>query len=159
MAKEQERVYVDSVVWIGAFDSKDKRHVQSKNILNRLLNIGRKNSLFLSDYVFSEVLSHITSRQKYQGYTEESRKRYVNDVYESIYNSRYVKILKVSELNLGTALIYMINRTHLIASLTDWSSLILMIENNISKIATLDPDFMKIINEISEFKHIEVLEK
>ena len=52
----------------------------------------------------------------------------------------------------------MTNRPDSVASLTDWLSLILMIENNVSIIATLDPDFKNIVNDTHEFNHITILD-
>jgi predicted nucleic acid-binding protein len=147
------------MVWIGALDSKDTKHTQSKLILKRLLKADRRDSLVLSDYTFNEVLRYITTKQKYKKYTEEKREEYVKGVFESIYNSKYVKILKVSESNLGTAFSYMISKRHLVASLTDWLSLILMVENKIPMLASFDSDFKKIVSEISEFNNIKILDK
>jgi predicted nucleic acid-binding protein len=52
----------------------------------------------------------------------------------------------------------MVTRPDLFASLTDWLSLILMIENKISIIATLDSDFKKLVNTLPEFNHIALLD-
>jgi predicted nucleic acid-binding protein len=153
-----EKAYIDSVIWIGALDSNDRQHKLSNKIIRQLLRKATADSLFLSDYVFAEILNTITNKQKYQNYSKTKRKNFVKKVQESIYDSRYVKILKVSELHLGTAFNFMVTRPDLFASLTDWLSLILMIENKISIIATLDSDFKKLVNTLPEFNHIALLD-
>ncbi len=50
----------------------------------------------------------------------------------------------------------MLKYPDIFSSLTDWSSLILMKENKISVIKTLDPDFMIITQRLPEFKQIQV---
>ena len=153
-----EQVYIDSMIWIGALDPKDNKHQKSKRILNKLLLNAKEDSLLLSDYVFNEILSNIANKQKYRKYSKTKRKNFVKKVHESIYDSRYVKILKVSETHFGTAYNYIRNRPDSVASLTDWLSIILMIENKISIIATLDRDFKKIVNDMPESKHITILD-
>ena len=93
------------MIWIGALDPKDNKHQKSKRILNKLLLNAKEDSLLLSDYVFNEILSNIANKQKYRKYSKTKRKNFVKKVHESIYDSRYVKILKVSESHLEQPII------------------------------------------------------
>ena len=129
--------------------------VSSFNLLAFLIITDRYSSY---DGVFNEILSNIANKQKYHNYSKTKRKNFVMKMHKSIYDSKHVKILKVSESHLGTAFSYMINRPDPVASLTDWLSIILMIENNISIISTLDPDIKKIVNDINEFNRITILD-
>ena len=151
------RVYIDAVIWIAAFDTSDPKHGQASNILDRLLDKPEHKSLFLSDYVFSEILSHITSKQKRGNISMDKRVEFIELVYESIYHSRFVEFIKVSAADVGTAIEYMRQYSDKTASLTDWLSLILMINNNIPVLHTFDRDFANITKTVDSFKRINVL--
>jgi predicted nucleic acid-binding protein len=144
------------MIWIGAVDASDKQHIVSNKILKSLLP-SEVNQLFLSDYIFNELINNITNKQKRKNITKDERRDIVNRIFASIYNSRYVTILKISALHIGTALDYMLQYPDTFSSLTDWLSLILMNENEISVIKTLDPDFKTITQLLPEFKQIQVL--
>ena len=116
----ETRVYIDATIWIAAFDTSDPKHGQARNILDRLLDKPEHKSLFLSDYVFSEILSHITSKQKRRNISIDKRVEFIELVYESVYHSRFVEIIKVSEADVGTAIEYMRQYSDKTASLTDW---------------------------------------
>lgn len=122
----------------------------------RLLKNYKDKSIVLSDYVLSEVLDYITHKQKFEQYTQTEREAYVSNVFTEIYKSRYVEILKVTELDLGTAISYMTTYPYILASLTDWLSLILMVKNKIRIIQTFDHDFKTIIHQIPQFREIKV---
>lgn len=144
------------MVWIGAVNTSDKQHQLANKILKNLLSSSQTNQLFLSDYIFNEIINNITNKQKSKNITNDERKKIITKIATSIYNSRYVKILKVSAFHIGTAFDYMLKYPDIFSSLTDWSSLILMKENKISVIKTLDPDFMIITQRLPEFKQIQV---
>lgn len=150
------------MIWIGAVDSKDKQYRVSNKILKNLLpsttNEESANQLFLSDYVFNELINNITNKQKNRRVTNNEREKIMKRILEMIYKSRYVTILKITGSHIGTALNYMQSHPTTFSSLTDWLSLILMNENEIPVIKTLDPDFKRVTQLIPEFKQIQVCE-
>lgn len=148
-------MYVDANVWIAALDPKHDNHLHASQIITRLIK--KKNaSLNVSDYSFSEILAFITRRQKKKQRTQQEREKFVSEVFNLIYNSRYVTILTTSNIDRGTAFQYMQMNPGIPASLTDWLSLILMIKHDIPVIQTFDRDFKTIINQIIDFNSVQV---
>jgi hypothetical protein len=90
------KFYVDTMIWIGAVDSKDKQYRVSNKILKNLLpsttNEESANQLFLSDYVFNELINNITNKQKNRRVTNNEREKIMKRILEMIYKSRYVTI-------------------------------------------------------------------
>jgi predicted nucleic acid-binding protein len=144
------------MIWIAVLDPQHENHNQANQILKKLLNNKGASPIVLSDYVFSEIMSYITRRQKKKKCTQTEREKFVNQVYTSIYYSRYVKILKVSEVDIGTSFEYMRKNPSIVASLSDWLSLILMVRHTIPVIQTLDQDFGTIVSQIPEFNGLQV---
>ena len=148
-------MYIDANVWIAALDPRHDNYIQASQIISRLIK-NKNASLNLSDYSFSEILAFITRRQKKKQRTQQEREKFVSDVFNLIYKSRYVTILTTSDVDRGTAFQYMQMYPSIPASLTDWLSLILMTKHNIPVIQTFDRDFKTIINQIIEFNGIQV---
>lgn len=152
------KVFVDAMVWIAAFDKDHEDHQYANQTLTKYVGRNQNNSIFLSDYVFNETLSYITRRQKDRArpISKENRQKFVSLMNTDVYNSRFVKILKVTEEHIGTGMTFMKNNPHLTASLTDWTSLLLMEENQIRFILTFDKDIVDILNSITPFKNMKV---
>jgi predicted nucleic acid-binding protein len=144
------------MIWIAALDPKHDNHGQAIQILKKLHTNKAISSIVLSDYVFSETLSYITRRQKNRKCTEVEREQFVNTAYKLVYDSRHVKILKVSIVDVGTAFEHMRKNPAILASLSDWVSLILMVNRKIPVIQTLDQDFKMMITQIPEFNGLQV---
>ncbi len=151
-------VFIDEVIWIALLNSKDKKHEKAVNLMKEILSSINKSeqSIFLSEYVFSEVLAHVTVRQKRMQLTKEERRKYVQGAFRTIYNSRYVRILATKPSDLGTAFEYMRNNPDLTASFADWMSIILVRRHGISELVTVDPDFEKITKRIKPFSTVSV---
>jgi predicted nucleic acid-binding protein len=150
------KIYVDAMVWIAAFDNKHCGFIGANQILRKLLRPYDMKMLFLSDHVLSEIFGYITSLQKKQEYVKEDRVEFVRKCSESLFDSKYVKILNVEEEDVGTGIRYIREYPHILASLSDWLSLILMVKNKIPVIQTFDRDFNAIINQISDFNELKV---
>ena len=73
---------------------------------------------------------------------------------ETIQNSAKLKLEKVNETDFATAKTYLAKHIRTIPKLTDWTSLIVMRRNGISKILSLDADF-KNVKSLDDFKWVE----
>jgi predicted nucleic acid-binding protein len=153
---QPSRIYVDAMIWIAAFDSIHDKYCDATQILRRISQPYNGNTLFLSDHVLGEVFGYITHKQKYEGYTENQRVTFVTNSLDGTYNARNVKVLHVTEKDLGTGIEYMKRYPKIPASLSDWLSLILMCEHGIHVIQTFDRDFTKLTNQVPQFKHIKI---
>jgi predicted nucleic acid-binding protein len=144
------------MIWIAAFDSTHYRYFDATQILQRISQPYNGNTLFLSDHVLGEIFAYVTRKQKNEEYTENQRVTFVTNGLDGIYNARNVKVLYVTEKDLGTGIEYMKQYPNVPASLSDWLSLILMLEHDIRVIQTFDRDFMKVTNQVPKFKHIKI---
>ncbi len=63
------------MVSIVAVDSSDKQHQLANKILKNLLSSSQTNQLFLSDYIFNEIINNITNKQKSKNITNDERKK------------------------------------------------------------------------------------
>lgn len=147
------------MVWIEALDKDHENHYRANETLCKYLAGAKPKSIILSDYVFNETLSYITRRQKDRDrppIPKEKRQQFVKLMVSSVYNSAYVKILPVAKADVGTGLHFMQIYPHLTASLTDWTSLILIEQNQIPVILTFDEDIREITRSVAAFKNIKV---
>ncbi len=72
-----------------------------------------------------------------------------------IQNSAKLKLEKVGETDFATAKSYLKKKhAEVIPKLTDWTSIVLMRRNNISKILSLDGDF-RAVRSLAEFNWVE----
>jgi len=71
-----------------------------------------------------------------------------------IQNSVKLKLEKVGETDFATAKSYLRKHAEVIPKLTDWTSLVIMRRNNVSKILSLDGDFRE-VRSLTEFKWVE----
>jgi predicted nucleic acid-binding protein len=71
-----------------------------------------------------------------------------------IQNSAKLKLEKVGETDFATAKSYLKKHAEVIPKLTDWTSIVLMRRNNISKILSLDGDFRD-VRSLAEFNWVE----
>jgi predicted nucleic acid-binding protein len=144
------------MIWISAFDSKHDKYTHATQILHRISRPYNGNTLYLSDHVLAEIFAYITYKQKREGYTENQRVKFVTNSYDGIYNARNVKVLYVTEKVLGTGIEYIRQYPKIPASLSDWLSLILMLEHDIGVIQTFDRDFRKVTSQIPMFRQIKI---
>ncbi|MGH9858219.1 MAG: PIN domain-containing protein, partial [Acidobacteriota bacterium] len=102
-----DKIFVDAMVWIGAFDDTHENHVYAKEKLCKYLDGASPKSIVISDYVFNETLSYITRRQKDRQkppISKEKRQQFVNLMIRDVYNSSYVKIIPVKEEHIASGL-------------------------------------------------------
>ena len=147
------------MVWIGAFDDAHENHAYASDKLCKYLNGARPKSIIISDYVFNETLSYITRGQKDRDkppISKGKREQFVNLMVRDVYNSSYVKIIPVAKEHVATALELMKKYPQLTASLTDWTSLVIMLENQIPVILTFDDDIRAITKSVTSFSKIKV---
>ncbi len=71
-----------------------------------------------------------------------------------IQNSAKLKLEKVGETDFATAKSYLRKHAEVIPKLTDWTSLVIMRRNSVSKILSLDGDFRD-VRSLAEFKWVE----
>jgi predicted nucleic acid-binding protein len=143
------------MIWIAVFDDKHRQHFQSSRILRSLLNTRFHNELYLSSYVLSEVLAYITYLQKRRERNEDEREHFFELCSNTILDSRYVNILYATETQIGSAIQFIRKYPTIPASLSDWLSLVLMVENNIQAIQSFDKDFVSMIKIDGQFSGIK----
>ena len=135
--------FVDTTVFVAAFNIKDPNHQKGKALLAKSFEKFRW--LHTSDYILDETLSAAWARTK--------KTDLILELERIIEGSEKLKMLKVDEPTLATAKIYLRRFPDVIPLLTDWMSLVLMRDNNISAILSFDKHFDK-VQAIKEFSHI-----
>ncbi len=116
--------FIDTTVFVAAFNKKDTNHQKGKELLSK--SFEKFKWLYTSDYVLDETLSLAWSRTK--------NKELVLQLDKIIEESEKIQLLHVDETTLATAKIYLRGFTETIPLLTDWTSLVLMKNNNIPSI-------------------------
>jgi predicted nucleic acid-binding protein len=108
--------------------------------------------LYTSDYILDECISVAWS--KTTKLDTEFRLSLIRNLDDVIQNSAKLKLEKVGETDFATAKSYLKKHAEVIPKLTDWTSIVLMRRNNISKILSLDGDFRE-VRSLTEFNWVE----
>jgi predicted nucleic acid-binding protein len=135
--------FIDTTVFVAAFNTKDINHQRGKELLSK--SFEKFKWLYTSDYVLDEIISVAWSRTK--------NKELILQLDKIIEESEKVRLLHVDETALATAKFYLRKFTEMIPLLTDWTSLVLMKDNNITSILSFDEHFNR-VKGIEEFSHI-----
>lgn len=147
-----ESVFIDSDVFLAAFNKRDSNHRRGNELLRKAL--GRKyGKSCTSDFILDEIISRLIKE------VEKGRLRkreIIRLIEESIQNSRMVEFQHVDEPTLGTAKMCFKMYYDKFLSLTDWSSAVLMRNQKTKCIMSFDHHFdtIKGIKEFSFIKRI-----
>lgn len=152
---QQPRLIIDSNVLISAFDKADPKHNDALEILRRRLNDALPGTVFITDFILSEVIAHMTRKQKFGERDETQRKEYIGKVIK-FRNSTKVKVIQATPSEVASALHFVEKYPDIPASLADWLSMILAVRHEIPVIQTHDRDFRSITARDSKFKDVRV---
>lgn len=119
--------------------------------------VGRasQHSLFITDLIIGEVISHITRLQKRLERTQFERSEFLRllGIFE---HSSLVKVDQVAKDYYGPAYTLTKKNPEMTASLVDWSSLLYARDRKINVILTFDKDFKAITHKFREFSAIKI---
>lgn len=121
--------FVDSGVWIAAFNKKDEHHKAASKIIRQLLQ-EQIRKIFISDYVFDEVTTYIRKKISPEASIL---------VAEAMLDSRNIEIIFVSEKSFNAS--FHIFNMYDQLSFTDASIVVLMKNRKISYIYSFDSGF------------------
>jgi predicted nucleic acid-binding protein len=152
---QQPRLIIDSNVLISAFDKDDEHNKDALDILQRRLLDAKPGTVFISEFILSEVIAHITRKQKYKERNEGQRRDYMSKVVK-FRQSPKVKVIQASEAEVATALHFVEKYPDIHASLADWLSMVLAVYREIPVIQTYDRDFRHILARDPKFKEVKV---
>lgn len=135
------KVFVDSGIWTAALLERDKYHESASQILSDILR--KYKYIYVSDWIVDEVVSFLGRKrwqlvQKAVRTMQESGKVEILNVYPALFASAKVCLEQYPEHNL---------------TLTDWTSLILMKENEIEEMASVAREFER-VRSIREFAFV-----
>lgn len=116
----------------------------------------KSESMYTSDYILDECISVAWS--KTTKLDREFRLSLIRNLDNVIQNSAKLRLEKVGETDFATAKSLLRKHAEVIPKLTDWTSLVLMRRNNISKILSLDSDFRD-VRSLAEFKWVERIDQ
>lgn len=151
-------IFIDSNILIAAFDKKDERNSGAEEILANRIQKADTKSLFFSQFILSEVIAHITRLQKEGKRSQHERIDYLKQL--SIFDkSPRVRLLHASEEEVANAYKFVKENKDYVASIVDWTSLILAVNYNIPFILTCDKDFEKITKTKQVFGKIQILKR
>ena len=135
--------FVDTGVFVAALNRKDKFHVYGKCLLEKAFLSFKK--VYTSDYVLDECISVAWSRTK--------NADLILQLDRIIQESEKTELLKIDEVAFSTAKSYLRKYPNLVATLTDWTSLVLMNNNRIRIVLSFDSDFDR-VKALPEFSGI-----
>ncbi len=147
-------MFVDTNIFIAALNEKDRDHKRGKLLLEAAFN--QVNLLYTSDCILDECFSVAWTRTKKEPKT--FRLSLIKRLDDTVQQSEKVRLLKVDERDFATAKSFLRRNPEIIPTLTDWTSLVLMTRNRISKILTFDSHFNS-ARRISEFRNIQQVEE
>lgn len=140
-------IFIDTGVFVGYVNKKDKNHDSAVNLLEGIMR-NRYRTSFTSDYIFDEAVTVALYRTKdirkainvadlIVGNEEREITRFVNilQVSKSIFNETWKLFLKYPEKML---------------SFTDCTSIAIIQGREIDYIASFDRDFDGIVNRVAE---------
>ena len=136
--------FIDTNIFVAALNRKDKHHQTGREILTKAFK--KYQWLHTSDYILNECLTVAWARTK--------NANLIQQLDTLIQESEKIQILKVDETTFATAKSYMRKHPEIIPTLTDWTNLVLMLDQKIPEIISFDTDFDAIKN-IPEFTKIK----
>lgn len=144
------KVFIDSDVFIAAFNKRDSNHPRGNEILKKAL-IVKYQKVYTSDFVLDEIISRLVKESE-KGRLK--KKEITRRIGETIQNSALMRFVHIDESTLGTAKTCFRMYYDKFLSLTDWSSAVLMKNKNIKYIISFDHHF-DTIKGITEFSFIK----
>ncbi len=141
--------FVDTNIFVAALNEKDSDHTIGKVLLQGAFE--RSDWLYTTDYILDECISLAWSKTRKENLA--FRISLVKKLDDVIQGSEKIRLTKVDEHDFTTAKSYLRKHTEVIASLTDWTSLIVMRNHNVPNIISLDRDF-KDVKKLDEFKWV-----
>ena len=126
------KLFIDSVVWIGAKLRNDQWHKQSAKIIDKFIKKEIKNAV-ITDYIVLESINFILRKGGFDAALETL------DIFE---NHERIEIINIDEITFARA--STIFRKYPGLSITDASSVAVMKEFGIKHIYTFDKGFDKI---------------
>lgn len=142
-------MFVDTNIFVAALNEKDSDHKRAKVLLETAF--GRLHQLYTSDYILDECFSLAWSATRKQ--PKRSRLSLIRRLDDTIQESEKLRLLKVNEGDFATAKSYLRTNPGIIPTLTDWTSLVLMKENRVSRILSLDKHFNG-VRKIQDFRDV-----
>ncbi len=150
---KRDRVFVDSGIFIAAFNRRDSNHENGKSLLDMIGNEFK--IAYTSDFVLNEIVSRLIKDIR-KGRLK--KKKFVNQIEEAIQDSALMRLEHVSERLVATAKACFKEYRDKYLSLTDWTIAVMMEELGIETLMSFDDDF-DTIKEIEEFSKITRIEK
>jgi len=124
-------IFIDTGIFTGAANIRDKYHMRAKELLADILR-GEYGSAYTSDFIFDEIVTLMLKRLKV--------KNFAVTLGEAILDSSTIEFVYVSLNDFANAWnLFKKMKKHL--SFTDCTSLVLMERLNIKYIASFDSDF------------------
>lgn len=149
---KRDRVFLDSGVFIGAFNKRDSNHEEGKSLLKK---IGTEfETAYTSDFVLDEVISRLIKDIRKGRLKKE---KVVKQVEEAIQDSALLRLEHVSKPLVASAKACFKEYRDKYLSLTDWTIAVMMRELKIETLMSFDGDF-DTIKEIEEFSRITRIE-
>jgi len=142
-------VFVDTNIFIAALNERDSDHEQGRVLLEAAF--GRQKWLYTSDYVLDECFSVAWSKTSKQ--PKPFRLSLIRRLDDTIQESEKVRLLKVDARDFTNAKSFLRKNPAVIPTLTDWTSLVLMKRNRISRILSFDRHFDE-ARKIGEFHDV-----
>ncbi len=135
------RFFVDSGVWIGAFNKKDKHHKVASKIIRYLLD-EEIDKVYISDYVFDEVTTYIKKKISPEASIL---------VAEAMLDSQNIEIIFMNEklFNASYHIFKMYNRLNF----TDASIVVIMKNRKIKFLYSFDSGF----NSVKEIQRLGII--
>ncbi|MEA3255442.1 MAG: PIN domain-containing protein [Candidatus Altiarchaeota archaeon] len=137
-------VFVDTGVFVAIHNVRDQYHGVAKELGGKAAS-GVFGGLYTSDYVLDEVVAFI--------YKRTDNPDLVLEAIDFIQNSGRIEILHVDGSVFASAKMCVEQYSFLKLSLTDWTSVNLMVGNGIDRILSFDSDFDR-LHAVDEFSGI-----
>lgn len=133
--------FIDSGVWIAAFNKKDKHHTAAGKIIHHLLD-EQIDKVYISDYVFDEVTTYIKKK-----ISPESSIL----VAEAMLDSHRIEIIFMNEKIFNAS--YHIFKMYDRLSFTDASIVVMMKNRKIKQLYSFDSGF----DSVKEIQRLSIL--
>lgn len=135
---------------MAALNKHDSDHKRGNEILS--IAFDKSEWLYTSDYILDECVSVAWSKTR--KLPKSFRLSLIRRVDETIQNSGKVRLEKVTETDFATAKSYLRTQSKVIPKLTDWTTLVIMRREGISRILSLDRDFGR-VKSSADFNWVE----
>ena len=121
--------FIDSGVWIAAFNKRDVNHEKAKLIINNVSE-GKLSKIVISDYIYDEVLTYL--RKKIGSNAS-------NEIAQIMLESPHISIQYIDNTSFNAS--YHIFRLYEQLSFTDASTVVLIRNQGIQYLLSFDTDF------------------